>query len=214
MSGPTVTNAALKAAIEMGFSNILLSGVDLCYSQTGVSHASGSNEAKVGPILGQPGVWVETYSGDKAETSISFDNAVLSLSGQAEQVKDQGVCVYNLSKNAARTKNIEHIPTSQLSFDEEEEDIWLKIHSALPEISQSAIRKDNNLILNKVSKVLKNIQKIKLLAEEALQCNIKLFSVKGKESENFKYKLRMDKIEKKLTTRPRAKCVGRRYISA
>ena len=44
------------------------------------------------------------------------------------------------------------------------------------------------------------IQKIKILAEEALQCNIKLFSVKGKESENFKYKLRMDKIEKKLTT--------------
>jgi hypothetical protein len=200
MSGPTVTNTALKAAIEMGFSNILLSGVDLCYSQTGVSHASGSNEAKVGPILGQPGVWVETYSGDKAETSISFDNAVLALSGQAGKVIEQGVCIYNLSKNAARTKHIDHIPTSQLSFDEKEDDIWQKIHSALPEISQSATREDNNLILNKVSKVLKNIQKIKLLAEEALQCNIKLFSVKGKESENFKYKLRMDKIEKKLTT--------------
>ncbi|MFB0979510.1 MAG: DUF115 domain-containing protein [Alteromonadaceae bacterium] len=200
MSGPTVTNTALKVAIEMGFSNILLSGVDLCYSQTGVSHASGSNEAKVGPILGQPGVWVETYSGDKAETSISFDNAVLSLSGQAGKVIDQGVCIYNLSKNAARTKHIDHIPTSQLSFDEKEDDIWQKIHSALPEISQSATREDDNVILNKVIKVLKNIQKIKLLAEEALQCNIKLFSVKGKESENFKYKLRMDKIEKKLTT--------------
>jgi len=200
MGGPTVTNTALKAAVEMGFTNILLSGVDLCYSQTGVSHASGSNEAKVGPTLGQPGIWVETYSGNKAETLIEFDKAVLSLSQQAFKVKDSGVRIYNLSKNAARAEHIEHIPTSNLSFDEEEDDIWQIIHSALPELNQSQIRADHNLILNKVTKVLKDIHKIKIIAEEALQCNIKLFAKKGQESENFKYKLRMDKIEKKLDT--------------
>jgi hypothetical protein len=200
MGGPTVTNTALKAAVEMGFTNILLSGVDLCYSQTGVSHASGSNEAKVGPTLGQPGIWVETYSGNKAETLIEFDNAVLSLSEQAKKVKDQGVSIYNLSKNAARAEYIEHIPTTALSFDKDEGDIWKTIHSALPELNQSLIQTDSNLILNKVTKILKDIQKIKLLAEEALQCNTKLFADKGKESENFKYKLRMDKIEKKLNS--------------
>lgn len=198
MGGPTVTNTALKAAIEMGFSNILLSGVDLCNSQTGVSHASGSNEAKVGPILGQPGVCVETYAGNKAETSIAFDNAVLALSQQANKVKELGVAIYNLSENAARAKHIEHIPTSALSFDQEEDDIWQVINEALPKLTPSLIRKDNNLILKKVSKVLKDIQKIKLLAEEALTCNNKLFKEKGKESENFKYKIRMDKIENKL----------------
>jgi hypothetical protein len=200
MGGPTVTNTALKAAIEMGFTNVLLSGVDLCYSPTGVSHASGSNEAKVGPTLGQPGIWVETYAGNKAETLIEFDNAVLSLSEQAEKVKDQGVCIYNLSKNAARAEHIEHIPTSALSFDQDEDDIWQLIHLALPELNKSLIRKDNNSILSKVSKVLKEIQKIKILAEEALDCNQKLFAEKGKESENFKHKLRMDKIEKKLNS--------------
>jgi tetratricopeptide (TPR) repeat protein len=199
MSGPTVTNTALKAAIEMGFSNILLSGVDLCNSITGVSHASGSNEARVGPILGQHGVYVETYAGNKAETSIAFDTAILALSGQAKQVKDKGVCIYNLSKNAAKAEHIEHIPTSGLYFDQEEEDIWHKIHSSLPKINRTLIREYNNSILNKVSKVLKDIQKIKRLAEEALECNKSLFSVKGKESENYKYKLRMDKIEKKIS---------------
>jgi hypothetical protein len=198
LGGPTVTNTALKAAIEMGFTTVLLAGVDLCHSKSGVTHASKSIEANVGPLLGQPGVWVETYAGDMAETQIAFNNAVSSLSAQAEDAKKDGVTIYNLSKNAAKAKYIDYIPTSALSFDAEHEDIWGKIQSNTPHITPDLIRKDNNFTLTKVSKMLTDLQKVKRLAEEALECNINLFQTKGKESDNFKYKLRMDKIEKTL----------------
>lgn len=198
MGGPTVTNTALKAAVEMGFSNILLTGVDLCYSPSGVTHAKDSIEAKVGPTLGQPGIWVTTYAGDKAETQIAFDNAISSLSKQAKEALDSGVKIYNLSANAAVAEYIDHIPTSALSFENEVHDTWNIINNAIPVMSKDAIREDHNFVLKKVTKVLKDIKQIKILAQEALECNEKMFAVKGKESENFKYKLRMDKIEKEL----------------
>jgi len=198
MGGPTVTNTALKALIEMGFSNILLSGVDLCYSKTGISHAADSIEANEGPVLGQPGIWVDTYAGDKAETQIAFGNAITSLSKQALEAKQKDVTIYNLSPNAAVAEHIEHIPTSALTFENEQDNIWQLIDSVIPKDSTDFIRQDNNFVLDKVSKMLKQIQEVKSLAVEALECNELLFKDKGKESENFKYKLRMDKIEKKF----------------
>ncbi|MGJ8692780.1 MAG: 6-hydroxymethylpterin diphosphokinase MptE-like protein [Thalassotalea sp.] len=201
MGGPTVTNTALKEAITMGFSNILLTGVDLCYARNGVSHASGSNEAKVGPALGQQGVWVETYAGNKAETQIAFDNAVAALAKQATEAKTLGINIYNLSENAAKVTDIEHIPSAALSFDDEENNILAVLHQVIPELSAEQIRQDNNMVLKKFEKRLKDIQAIKILAEEALECNQLLFKEKGKETENFKYKLRMDKIEKKIDSK-------------
>jgi len=201
MAGPTVTNAALQEAIMMGFENILLTGVDLCYSKTGVSHASGSNEAKVGPTLGQPGVWVETYAGNKAETQIAFDNAVSALSGQAKEANELGISVYNLSENAAKVENIDYIPSSALSFDNEQNNTLEIINQAIPSYTQDQSRQDANQLITKLQKRLKDIQEIKLLAEEALSCNEKLFQNKGQESENFKHKIRMDKIEKKFDSK-------------
>lgn len=201
MGGPTVTNTALKEAITMGFSNILLSGVDLCYARNGISHASGSNEAKVGPALGQQGVWVETYAGNKAETQIAFDNAVAALAAQAKEAKELGINIYNLSENAAKVSDIDHIPSNALSFENEENTTLDVLNQAIPTWPAERIRQDNNMLLKKFEKRLKDIQAIKILAEEALECNQQLFKEKGKETENFKHKLRMDKIEKKIDSK-------------
>lgn len=198
IGGPTVTNTALKSAIEMGFTNILLSGVDLCYSQTGITYAKDSNEASIGPTLGEPGILVNTYAGYKAETLIEYDNAVLALSQQATEALKQGINIYNLSINAAIAENVVYIPTEALSFENEKEDIWELISKVIPDYTSEFIKKDNNLVLSNASKMLKDIQEIKILAEEALLCNKKLFQSKGKESENYKFKIRMDKIEKKF----------------
>lgn len=202
MGGPTVTNAALKSAIEMGCKDILLVGADLCYSATGVSHASGSNEAKLGPALGQAGgIWVETYSGRKAETLIEFDNAISALSEQATLGQETGVNIYNLSENAAKAKGIPHVPTAALSFENEQDNVADIINAHIPELSTEQIRQDNNYVLKQSESMLKDIQAIKILAEEALECNKKLFNEKGKESDNFKFKLRMDKIEKNIDSK-------------
>ena len=78
-----------------------------------------------------------------------------------------------------------------------EDNIYKLINDTIPTMSKEDIRRDNNYVLDNVSTMLKKIQEIQILAQEALQCNENFFKVKGKESENFKYKLRMDKIEKK-----------------
>jgi hypothetical protein len=199
--GPTVTNTALKAAIDMGFSNILLSGVDLCFSEKGVTHASGSNEAKIGPTLGQSGKWVETYRGNTVETLIVFEQAAEGLSVEALRAKEQETDIYNLSANAAKIKHITHIPTSALSFTNEHCQFKEKVDQLIPTKPTHAIVQDYNEVLSQVKKTLADIKTIALLAKDALKANNKLFENKGQETENFKYKVQMDKIEKKLNTK-------------
>ncbi len=199
--GPTVTNTALKAAIDMGFSNILLSGVDLCFSEKGVTHATGSNEAKIGPTLGQSGKWVETYSGNTVETLIVFEQAAEGLAAEASRAKKQATDIYNLSSNAAKVSHITHIPTSALTFTDEQCHFNDKIEQLIPKKPSHMIVQDYKAVLTEVEKTLSNIKKIKLLAEDALKANSKLFQNKGQESENFKYKVKMDKIEQQLDTK-------------
>lgn len=61
--GPTVTNMALDTAVEMGFSQIVLAGVDLCYSRDGYTHAQASREHAIGACFMNTDVQVETYGG-------------------------------------------------------------------------------------------------------------------------------------------------------
>lgn len=199
-NGPTVTNAALKAAIDMGFSHILLSGVDLCFSEKGISHATGSNEAKIGPTLGQTGKWVETYSGKIVETLVVFEQAAKGFSGLAKQAQEKDIQIFNLSANAAKVPYISHMPTVALSFSASEINYTNKITSYLPNETNSDVIGDFNTVNKQIKKTLTGVKKIKILANEALTANDNLFKEKGKESENFKFKLQMDKIEKKLNS--------------
>lgn len=199
--GPTVTNTALKVAIDMGFSNILLSGVDLCFSDKGVTHASGSNEAKIGPTLGQSGKWVETYSAKTVETLIVFEQAAEGLAIEALRAKNNNTDIYNLSANAAKVDNINYIPTEALSFVDEQCNFKDKINQLIPEKANNVITQDYNVVLKQVEKILAHVKKISLLAQDALQANEQLFKDKGKESDNFKHKVIMDKIEQQLNTK-------------
>ncbi|MGE6450818.1 6-hydroxymethylpterin diphosphokinase MptE-like protein [Shewanella baltica] len=100
--GPTVTNSSVRLAIEMGFSRVLLSGVDFCYSKSGYSHASGTPEASLGPCLGHNTVWVETYEGYPAETLLQLRHAMESLEQEAKAYPE--VAIINLSSSAAKVQ--------------------------------------------------------------------------------------------------------------
>ncbi|MFB2679613.1 6-hydroxymethylpterin diphosphokinase MptE-like protein [Shewanella mangrovisoli] len=112
--GPTVTNSAVRLAIEMGFSKILLSGVDFCYSKSGYSHASGTVEASLGPSLGHDTLWVSTYAGYQAETLIQLKQAMESLEHEAKTYPH--VDIINLSSNAAYIEGITHQTTEMLTL--------------------------------------------------------------------------------------------------
>lgn len=112
--GPTVTNSSVRLAIEMGFSKILLSGVDFCYSKSGYSHASGTIEASLGPRLGHNTIWVETYAGYQAETLIQLKHAMEALEQEANN--NPQVEMFNLCSNAAKIQGISHIAPQAITL--------------------------------------------------------------------------------------------------
>ncbi len=113
--GPTVTNSAVRLAIEMGFTRILLSGVDFCYSKSGYSHASGTIEASLGPRLGHNTIWVETYDGHQAETLIQLKYAMESLEYEAKTYTN--VEMINLCSHAAKISGITYCDPTTITLD-------------------------------------------------------------------------------------------------
>jgi tetratricopeptide (TPR) repeat protein len=63
------------------------------------------------------------------------------------------------------------------------------------------VRADQNEVFSEVSSKLLSVKKVLSLAKEALVCNQKLFQTEGQEEENYRYKLKMDKIESQLDSR-------------
>lgn len=140
--GPTVTNAALSLAIEMGFGRIFLLGADLCYSREGYTHAKGSAEYHAGPQLGFWGQQVECYNGEIAETDEAFFQATLALGKQAEYGKSVGCQLFNLSERATKIPGIDYQSPTAVKCDEEVIDVSLIFDSHLPKMTQAWIQQD------------------------------------------------------------------------
>lgn len=198
LQGPTVTNYALSGAIHLGFERILLSGFDLCYAKNGMTYASNSNEAKVGPMLNLIGQWVDTYNGDRAETSTSFLHASYVLNDQAKLAETKGSTVINLSSTAIKLDNIEQLSPTEISLtpDPHLRDIFdsIEIHSSKEQGPLKGLIKE-------VDKLLKDIVAIDGIAKQALKDNSALYKTYKSEEKNHKIKLKLDKAENQLTTR-------------
>lgn len=195
--GPTVTNTALSLAVQMGFDQVVLGGVDLCYSREGHTHASGSNERNAGPMLGNVGIQVETNGGWLADTRHSFASAVEIMGNQAKAALESDCQVINPAAGAARIPNVEHITLDNIQVPDTATSASSILEKHLPENSSEKRRKHYNDMLKAVARANGRLRAIQKLADEALECNAGLFGRNGKTAD-FKYKLRMDKIERKL----------------
>ena len=165
-AGPTVSNAALSMAGNLGFGRILLLGVDMCWSPKGVSHASGSPEAQMGPDISKIGVWVETNSGDTAETTVQLANAMKSLETQIEMLQD---CrVYNLSAYAAKIAGVTYLAPESLSLDSslDKTQILFRIRR---DFSHRANKDELIRLKKQIKGVRKKYQHIASQAEKALK---------------------------------------------
>ncbi len=197
VTGPTVTNTALALAMEMGFTQVILGGVDLCFSAEGYSHASGSNERIAGPALGHMGPLVETNSGDMAETSDALQQAVNDIARQAQVALTRGCQFINSAAQAARIPCVLFQPLDDIRLNALGDDPKTILARCLPDNTRAS-RLDYYQRLDKeVAKTEHRLHKIADLAQEALRCNDGLFGRNGKPAD-FKYKHKMDKIEKQL----------------
>ncbi len=194
--GPTVTNMALDTAIDMGFSRIVLGGVDLCFSADGRTHASGSHEAAAGPRLGDTGPQVTTNDGQLADTDYAFAQAVDIMGRQAEKASAKGCSVVNYSAGAARIPHVTFVPLDELDAPDEPADT-----AAIREQLQSHTQEKRRAALKQASEELGRargkLRKIEDMSGRAITYNEKLFGTADRAGD-FSYKARMDDIERKF----------------
>jgi tetratricopeptide (TPR) repeat protein len=107
-AGPTVTNSAISAAAWLGSRQILLAGVDLCFTSEGYTHAEGSRERAAGPKTDLSSLVLETNSGELANTTPDFASAARNIGLQAIILKGKDVRLINVSARAARMDNVEY----------------------------------------------------------------------------------------------------------
>ena len=187
--GPTVTNSSVRLAIEMGFSKILLTGVDFCYSKSGFTHANGTVEANLGPNLGHDGKWIETYAGYLAETPIQLIHAMTSL---AEEVKIYPEVEFiNLSNSAAKIESISYINKNNIKLE--------KFGSKeLGNVTTLSLKEKELDLKNCQQHCLKAEEKLKnlyTLIQQALKLSEKLNTNSTKAEEVI---TQLDKIESKI----------------
>lgn len=196
--GPTVTNAALHIAIEVGCKEIILGGVDLCFSQSGFTHAQGSYERNAGPMLSLADQIAPTYGGWDADTKNEYLQAGRMIDKLAADAKTQGIHIYNASLNALRLEHVEYIDVTQLNVHEPMSTAKALLKQAVPEPSSAQLTTHYQAMLDELRGVTKNLREIHKLAGEALDCNAHLFGRNGCQRD-FRYKHRMDRIETTLT---------------
>ncbi len=196
--GPTVTNSAILYAIKMGIKEQILFGVDLCYSPEGFTHAIASNEHDAGPEINSISQTVITNNGNKAETNSAYFEAIETIEKLAELAIEHGGKVYNPSPNSVKMINVEYISLENIHVETKNTGIseFLKNQFLQNENSEFKIRHYQK-ILKELNQVNFKVNKIEELANKALAYNDKFFAGDNP-SENFKFKLKMDKLEKEL----------------
>jgi hypothetical protein len=195
--GPTVTNTALAVAHALGFTKIVLGGVDLCFSPEGYTHAKGSNEQLAGPRFDLTSLQVETNDGQLANTTHDFACAIHTLAHQLKTITAQGTEIINPSGRSAKIEGIVYRPIDEIALPRSDLDVQDVIAQTVRPITPGLRREHLRKTLNEVNNAIYRIEGIKQLASEALECNAKMYGEDGL-IRDVAQKSRSDKIEKEL----------------
>lgn len=195
--GPTVGNYALSIAMHLGLQTIILAGVDLCFTPQGQTHAGGSNENLVGPDLGQVSPRIETYGGQHADTNQGYAEALHVLGAQARLAVERGQRIYNCSPGAAKVPLIDFKSLDEMELPPGETTPAEMLANRVPEATGKERLAHYRRVKKELTRARLKFQEILKLSGEALDCADGLFGVDGKKGD-FRHKLRMDKIERRL----------------
>lgn len=116
-SGDTVTNHAVDLAMSLGCGEIVLAGVNLCYSATGQTHASGSHESTAGPLISSSSLTVTTNDGREAPTDSPFRSAAQNFATKAAAAKLKNIRLVNPAGAAARIAGVDFVALDQIHVD-------------------------------------------------------------------------------------------------
>ena len=122
-SGPTVSHTAVNVASNLGFSQILMTGVDLCYSASASSHADDSPEQLIQRMPSLCNAQVKTYNNRVAGTNIAMKNSVDALEEIGACVKQQGISLVNLADDAAYCPSIPYLAINEVDLPDNKPDL-------------------------------------------------------------------------------------------
>ena len=195
--GATVTNTAFAIAVEMGISQLILGGVDFCFSQEGYTHASGSAEHALGPRPMYGNQRVRTNNGMMADSINAFLNSANAITIQAKDATARGCLTINPAPNAMRLPYVEHLPLEIIEIEPLEQPANKIIVNSLPTNGREALNQLYIEELGEVDRILSELKTINMLSKKALGYNEKLFNKKEKGS-GLHNKTKLENIEKQL----------------
>lgn len=196
--GPTVTNTAIALAVEMGFAQLLLAGVDLCFSQSGCTHAKGSDESKSGPQLGRGQLWVETNGGNMAETTPDLHFAITQIETQAAQAAGRGCRLVNVGRDAAKVPGVSFLAIDETEIDPLQQPAFEVMIDQLPPDDREARTRFYREALAELERAIGSFKEVEGLADDALQANAAFSDRNTNGSLRLKHKARLDEIDSQL----------------
>lgn len=197
IAGPTVSNTAIALLMEMGVAQIVFAGLDLCYRSDGTRYAGGSNESQAGRSLGLLGLRVPTNGGELADTGADFMQSIHDIGRQALIASERGIRLINPSPDAARIEGVDYLPLQAIDLAAAHPPAHEILRARLPETGAASRLAHYQAVQRELQRTQHQLRKIRDLAREALRCNDGLFGRNGV-TQNFNYKHKMDKIEKRL----------------
>lgn len=197
-TGSTVTNTALGFAAYTGCAAVVFGGVDFCFSQTGISHATGSYESLTGPSLNDT-LPVKTNDGHIANSRKDYLKGKVDMEKQAAQLTARGLRIINPHGWSSRMEHVEYLKFSEIPLSAlEKSPVEKAIATINPASNQQNSLKHYKAAGQELNRIRKQLEEYKKLFHKALRCNEGLFGRKGKQAD-FSYKVEMDKIEEKLS---------------
>lgn len=192
--GPTVTQTALSIAVEMGFSQVVLGGVDLCFNKEGQVYGKTTQGREKGLNPGTVHGGVETNGGWNAETSHAFVGGI-QVTGEIAGAARQNDCrVVNLAIGAANIPNVDFLPPEKVDLEPMEiSPVEIITQIAAGDNKEAEIEYYQD-VLAELARAKHAYKKIEQLSEKAIQVNTELFSGSSKGGK----KKELDKIERQF----------------
>ncbi|MBT7349604.1 DUF115 domain-containing protein, partial [candidate division WWE3 bacterium] len=210
-TGSTVSNAALDSTIIMGFSQILLAGVDFCFDSKGYTHTSDTGAA----IHQAPMVVSDTADklvtnnyGETVETTFAFTIASEEFEKTASKLKKPHQTISNLSGSSIKMRGVEYTPKEQITLNTSSK-------TSHPIIPKQPLEQYYKNCLQELKEAHKQFLDIDRIFRSIIQENKKLFDRNG--IKNTKVETKIVKLEKRVNSKHQTllhliKRVGQREI--
>ncbi|WEJ63366.1 motility associated factor glycosyltransferase family protein [Thiomicrorhabdus lithotrophica] len=196
--GPTVTNSAMHIACSLGANRVFLSGIDFCFAH-GLTHESGSEEAKVADTFGfNTRAKLEDNAGNLTETSDDFYGAWQSMESSVKLYQAaRKIDIFNLGLHSAKIKGVEYISCEDVTFQKEDKiDLTQLVRDKLKLSVEDKFDFAKKTVKD-LQVQLKRFSKLQKLAHDGHSVAGKLYDEKTLEPRD-KQMIRVQKLRKKI----------------